>query len=122
MKFEPRSSQAVGRMVIKQSSSSIILSNETKVTKFILVDAVGTEAEANGIKVGDLVLPKVVYNVVLEAGSVFCPWFEEKDVVLFVRDVKREDLLVQTAAGTKFVPFDSPDAAKPLVAQAMEAA
>ena len=114
MKFEPRHNQIIGRLVIKRSSSSIIRPDETKVTKFILVDAVGTEAEAKGIKVGDLVLPKRVSNILLDSGAIFRPTLEEPDIIFFVRDIKQEQLLVQVNAGTSFVAFSSPEAAESL--------
>lgn len=118
MKFVPRRSQIIGRMVIKRASSMIVRVDESKVTKFILVDAVGEEAAANGIKVGDLVVPTAVSNIVMNEG--FRPVLEEKNVAFFVTDVPLSELAVQTDGGTKYVSFDSPDAAKPLGAQPSE--
>jgi hypothetical protein len=111
MKFVPRNSQLIGRMTIKKSESRIIRTDETKVTKYILVDAVGPDAAAKGIKVGDLVLVISIRHIVQDAGLVFIPFADEKDVVLFVTDVTREELLVQTLGGKEFVPFDAPEAA-----------
>jgi hypothetical protein len=115
VKFVPRRSQIIGRMVIKRVSSMIVRVDESKVTKFILVDAVGEEAAANGIKVGDLVVPNALGNIVMNEG--FRPVLEEKAVAFFVTDVPMSELAVQTDSGNKYVPFDAPDAAKPLGAQ-----
>lgn len=105
-------------MAIKKSASAIVLVDETKVTKFILVDAVGDEAAAAGIKVGDVVVPTALANIVMSGG--FRPILEEKSVAFFVTDLVAGDLLVQTEAGTRFVPLDSPEAAAPLGAEAVE--
>lgn len=112
MKFVPKHDMAIGRMVIKKSESQIIRVDETKVTKFILVDAVGVDAAAAGIKVGDLIVVKALGNIVLDAGTVYLPVFEEKNVVFSVTDVEQKDLLVQTSRGDRFVPFDDEAAAK----------
>ena len=117
MKFVPRRTQIIGRMVIKRSESQIILADETKVTKFVLVDAVGSDAAASGIKKGDLVVPKALGQIVLEGGTRFCPFLEEKDVGFFVRDVGLDELLVQTNSGARYVPFNSEDAAKSIGAE-----
>ena len=114
MKLIPRRNQIIGRMVIEKSELKIILIDETKVTKYLLVDAVGSEAAAAGIKVGDVVVPMKVGQMVLAAGTVFSPWLDEKDIGSTGTDFEMDDLLVQTAAGTRFVPFDSPEAAKPI--------
>ena len=111
MKFIPRNSQLIGRMTIKRSESRIIRTDETKVTKYILVDAVGPDAAAKGIKVGDLVLVISLRHIVQDAGLVFIPFADEKDVVLFATDIGPNELLVQTLNGKEFVAFDSPDAA-----------
>lgn len=120
MKFVPRKTQIIGRMVIRRSASAIIRVAQEKVTKFVLVDAVGSDAAAKGIKVGDIVLPKALGNIIMSEG--FRPWLEEENVGFFVTDVSPEDLVIQTDNGTDFVPFDSPHAAKPLGAQEVEAA
>ena len=109
-------------MVIRKSESKIILVDETKVTKFILIDAVGDGARAQGIKVGDVGVPTALGNIVLNGGASYRPVLEEKDIAFFVTDVTRDDLFVQTEGGTRFVPFDSPEAAQPLGAQAIEQA
>lgn len=112
MKFIPRHGQIVGRMTIMRSESRIIVSDPTKVTKFVLVDAVGPDAASAGIKVGQLLIVTSLKNIVLDAGRVFIPLVEEKDVALFLSEVKREQLLVQTPNGKDFVSFESEDAAK----------
>jgi hypothetical protein len=111
VKFVPRSSQLIGRMTIRKSESKIVRLDESKVTKYILVDAVGPKAAEAGIKVGDLVLVVSIRHIVQDAGMVFIPFADEKDVVLFATDVTREELLVQTPSGKEFVPFDSLEAA-----------
>ena len=112
MKLEPRHTQIIGRMVIRHTQSAIIRVAQEKVTKFILVDAVGAGAAAKGIKVGDIVLPKALGNVVMSEG--FRPVLEEENVAFFVRDVAPGELVIQTDTGTEFVPFDSPKAAQSL--------
>jgi len=114
MKFAPRGSQIIGRMTIRRSESKIIRIDESKVTKFVLVDAVGPDAAAKGVKVGDLLIVTTLRQIVLDAGMVYLPMAEEKDIALFVTDVTLDELLIQTASGKDFVSFDSPDAAKSL--------
>jgi hypothetical protein len=111
VKFIPRNDHIVGRMMIKRSDSTIILNDATKVTKYVLVDAVGPGAAAKGIKVGDVVLVTRLMNIVQDAGRVFIPFCEEKDVALFVTDVNIEvDLLMQVPKGNEFVAFDHENA------------
>lgn len=112
MKFIPRRSQIIGRMVIKRPSTKIIRPDEKKITKFVLVDAIGSEAEASGIRVGDLVVPTALGNIMPEGEGSFRPVLEEKNVAFFVTDTSPDDLLVQTDSGTKYVPFDSEEAAQ----------
>jgi len=120
VKFAPRHAQIIGRTVIKKSDSKIVRTDETKVTKFVLVDAVGDEAAAAGIQVGDVVITTKLNHIVFDGGSRFRPLLEEKDVACFVTDVGLSDLLVQTENGTEFVPLDSPKAAQSLGAQAVK--
>ena len=127
MKFAPRHAQIVGRMTIRKSESTIILTNEKEVTKFLLVDAVGPDAARAGIRIGDLVVVTALKNVVLDAGTVYMPLVDEKDVALHVLELSLDSLLIQVASGKKFVPFDSPEAAAslgapPLVREWEEAA
>ena len=127
MKFAPRHTQLVGRMTIRKSESTIILTNEKDVTKFLLVDAVGPDAAKEGIRVGDRVVVTALKNIVLDAGTVYMPLVDEKDVALHVLELSLDSLLVQVASGKRFVPFDSPDAmesfgAPPLVREFEEAA
>lgn len=120
MKFVPRNSQIIGRMAIRRSDSKIIRVDETKVTKFILVDAVGDEAAARGVKVGDVVIPTALSNIVFDGGTRFRPILEEKSVACFVTEMSMDDLLVQSEIGAQFVPFESPEAAKSMGAQDAE--
>lgn len=114
MKFIPRKKQIVGRMTIKKSDSTIILVQSDKVTKYLLVDAVGEDAAKAGIKVGDVLVAKRVNHIVQDAGRVFISFADEEDVLLFATDVTPDtDLLMQTPSGKEFVPFDSEEAAKP---------
>lgn len=117
MKFAPRHNQAVGRMVIKRSDSKIIRTDETKVTKFVVIDAVGDDAAAAGVKVGDVVVATKLNHMVFDAGMRFRPLIDEKDIACFVTDLQPGELLVQTENGAQYVLFDSPDAAQPLGAQ-----
>ena len=111
MKFIPRNDHIVGRMMIKRSDSTIILTNAAKVTKYVLVDAVGPGAAGKGIKVGDVVVITSLRNIVQDAGRVFIPFCKEEDVALFVTDVAIEtDLLMQVPKGDEFVAFDDPRA------------
>ena len=114
MKFAPRRSQIIGRMLIEKSQSLIITIDETRVTKYLLVDAVGVEAAAVGIKVGDVVVPKAVGHMILKNGTIYSPWIEEKDIGVFAKDWSLDDFLVQTHSGKQFVPFDSPEAMESL--------
>ena len=122
MKFAPRHNQAVGRMVIKRSDSKIVRVDETKVTKFVLIDAVGVDAAVAGLNVGDVVVATKLNHMVFDAGLRFRPLVEEKDIACFVTDLQPGELLVQTENGAKYVLFDDPDAAVPLGAQALERA
>lgn len=112
MKFTPRYAHIIGRMVI-QKDASLIVRDQTKVSKFVIVDAVGDGV--NGIKPGDMVLPVMLGNIILNDG--FRPYLEEKNIAFLVTDVSLSDLLIQTHNGSKYVPFDSPEAAYPMGAQ-----
>jgi hypothetical protein len=118
VKFLPRNSQIIGRMVIHRSESQIIRVDESKVTKFILVDAVGDEAAAAGIHPGNVVVPTALGNIIMNDG--FRPVLEEKNVAFFVTDAGPDEFLIQTDTGTRFVPLDSSEAAQPLGAQSLE--
>lgn len=114
MKFVPQHDQIIGRMVIKKVLSRIVRPDETKnTTKFVLVDAIGTGIV--GIKVGDVVVPKALGNIVLDQGTIYRPWLEKSGVLFLVTDVDiKRDLVVQNEDGSKYVGFDSPEAAQPL--------
>ena len=115
MKFEPRFGQAVGRIVIKPSRSTIVRTDETKQTKFMLLDAVAPDLESKGLKVGDIVMPLKINQIVLDAGSMFRPVVNEQDVAIIVRDWKSlDEFHVQTENGTQYVPFSDPKAAPSL--------
>lgn len=109
MKFEPRRDQIIGRTAIRKARSSIIRIDETKVTKFILIDGVGPDAAARGIKAGDLIVPLSVSMIVLD--GLARPILKEESIAHFVDLEEGDELLVQTENGLKFVPMDSPDAA-----------
>lgn len=120
MKLAPRHNQIVGRLVIKRSDSKIIRVDETKVTKFVLVDAVGDGALAKGVRIGDVVLAKKINHMIFDAGACFRPLLEEEDVACFVTELQPGELLVQVENGSQYTLFDAPDAAVPLGAQAVE--
>jgi hypothetical protein len=120
MRFSPRGNMIMGRMVIRKTDSLIILTDQAKVTKFILVDGVGPDAATKGIKVGDLVIASALGNIVMDRGTVYLPICEEKNIVFFVEDVKPEQLLVQDKGGNNYVAFDSEDAAPNVAAPARE--
>jgi len=115
VKLVPRSREAIGRMVIKRSALTILRPDETKnTTKFVLVDAAGAEAQAAGIKVGDVVLPNTLSNIVLDGGVSVRPIVDEKDIRATATGVTLAELMVQTDNGSKYVAFDADDAAKSL--------
>jgi len=111
VKFIPRRSQILGRIVIKRVLSSIVRPDETRnTTKFVLVDAVGKDVSAD-IVVGSVVLPVQIQNIVLDGGVRFRPILDDKDVRLIVTDVPLEEFVVQTESAGNFVAFGSADAA-----------
>ena len=110
----------MGRMAIRKKESLIILNDQAKVTKFILVDGVGPDAAAKGIKVGDLVISSALGNIVMDRDTFYVPVCEEKNIVFFVEDVKPEELLVQDKGGRNFVALDSEEAAPNVAAPARE--
>jgi len=116
VRFEPRRGQAVGRVVVRPTLSTIVRPDETKgTTKFVLLDAVGPDLEAKGLKVGDVVLPIKINSIILDGGASFRPMVEEGDVALIVRDWDRlDEFHVQTENGAQYVPFDDPRAAPSL--------
>lgn len=124
MKHEPRHNYVLGRFVIGRRPSAVVLTNEAVgVSKFIVVDAVGPDAEAAGIKVGDIVTPKTVLSpkgglaylfsvIITDEGQ--RPLIEEQHIATVISDLNLEKFLVQTESGAKYVPFDSDEAAKSL--------
>lgn len=123
MKFEPRRGQAVGRIVIKPSRSSILRPDQTKgISKFVILDAIGPDLLAKGLNVGDVVVPRAVGNVMMDDGASFRPTVNEEDILLVVRDwASLDEFHVQTDNGAKYVPFSDPLAAKSLGAIAESA-
>lgn len=118
MNYEPRRGQAVGRVVIRDLSSVsiIIRPDETKgTTKLVLIDAVSPEFAEKGLKVGDVVLPSKVSNVVMDGGASFRPVVHEQDVLLVVRNwASLSEFRIQTENGSEYVPFGDPKAAPSL--------
>jgi hypothetical protein len=114
--YEPRRGQAVGRVVIKSTPSTIVRPDETKgTTKLVLLDAVGPDFAEKGLKVGDVVLPSKVSSVVMEGGASFRPVVNEADVILVVRNwTSLSEFRVQTESGAEYVAFDDPRAAPSL--------
>jgi hypothetical protein len=113
MKFEPRRGQAIGRVVIRPTLSTIVRPDETKgISKFVLLDAVGPDLEAKGLKAGDVVLPIKINTIYLDGGGSFRPMVEEGEIALIVRDWKSlDEFHVQTENGAQYVPFSDPKAA-----------
>jgi hypothetical protein len=118
VKFEPRRGQAVGRIVIRPTNSSIIRPDETKgLTKFMLVDAVGPDLEAKGLKVGDIVMPTSISGIMMQNGASFRPMANDENIALVIRDWESlVEFHVQTESGAQYVPFTDPRAAKSLEA------
>ena len=121
MKLAPRRDQILGRFAIERRQSAVTLTDESKgVAKFIFVDAVGPEAEAAGIKVGDMLAPRAV----LTAKGFSYPMtavvtykgvralIREQDVAATVPDLDLEEFSVQTDSLSSYVPFDSDQAAQ----------
>jgi hypothetical protein len=115
VKLIPRHNQVIGRIVIKRVLSSIVRPDETKgTTKFVLVDAVGPGAAAAGVRVGAVVLPKMMSNIVLDGGVIFRPLVDEENIAATLTDLDLSEFAVQTDSGAEYVPLDSPRAARSL--------
>lgn len=114
MKFEPRRNQAVGRIVVRLSHSTIVRPDETKnTTKFILIDAVGPDVK--DLKVGDIVMPTKVSGISMEGGASFRPMADDENIALVVRDwTSLDEFRVQNESGSEYVEFKDPRAAKSL--------
>lgn len=114
MNFEPRRDQAVGRIVVRLTSSTIVRPDQTKgTTKFMLVDAVGPDLK--DVKVGDVVMPVTISGILMEGGVSFRPMAEDKNIALIIRDWESlDEFRVQNESGSEYVPFSDPRAAKSL--------
>ncbi len=88
MKLVPLKKQIIGRLIITKTSESIIAPDpNTGVSKFVYVEAVSPEAEAEGYKVGDIVMPRHVGNIFLRGGRFHRVVFSIDDAICCVRDV-----------------------------------
>jgi len=116
VKFVARNSQIFGRLVMKRVLSAIVRPDETKnTTKFILVDALGPDAAAKGIKIGDLVVPTSISTIVLDGGALARAFLKEEHAAFILTDMNvRKDFVVQTDNASEYVPFDSENAARSL--------
>lgn len=114
MNFDPLPNQAVGRIVIKKAASAIVRVDESKITKFVLMDAVGFGFERYGLKAGDVVVVKAMGNLVMD-GGVFRPLIDLENVALVVRGwASLDEFHVQTEGASQYVPFGDEKAAKSL--------
>ena len=112
MKFIPRHAQIVGRTIMKRVLTTIVRPDENKnTTKFILIDGLGPEAAAAGLKVGDIVLPTKIGNVMIDGGVSVRPIMVEQDVAFVLADVRLEDFYIQTEDGKRYVSLDDKEAA-----------
>jgi hypothetical protein len=115
VRFIPRRDQIIGRIVIQRRKSAVVRPDETRdTTKLILVDAVGPIAAAAGIRVGDVVLPNAMGNIVLDGGVSFRPILSEANVLATMVGLRVEEMLIQVEGATKFVPFGDAEAAQSL--------
>jgi hypothetical protein len=115
--YEPRPGQAVGRVVMQMNVSSLIVRpDETKgTTKLVLLDAIGPDLAAKGLKVGDIVLPSKVSGAVMNGGASFRPIVNEQDILLVLRNwTSLDEFRVQTESGSEYVAFNNPKAAPSL--------
>lgn len=116
MKFKPLGDNIVGRTAIVkrdgEAEQKIILLDETRVTKLIVVDALGPAAAARGIKVGDLIFSMTISMFTVRTGV--RPVLKGEHVADTMFLDPGETIYVQTEDGTKYVPIDSPGAAKSL--------
>jgi hypothetical protein len=114
---EPRPGQAIGRVVIQMNVSSLIVRpDETKgTTKLVLLDAIGPDLAAKGLKVGDIVLPSKVSGAVMNGGASFRPIVNEQDILTVLRNwTSLDEFRVQTESGSEYVAFSDPKAAPSL--------
>lgn len=113
MKIIPKKNHVIGRVVIKRALSAIVRPDETKeTTKFVLIDAVGPGAAAQGLKVGDVILPTKMSIIKFDGGVLVRPMVHADDFAAVMEGVTLAELAVQTDPGTEYVPIDSERAAK----------
>jgi len=96
MTLEPRPRQILGKLLLTKKLESVIvlIDDPTKgVSKFVLVEAAGTDVEKDGIRPGDLVLPRMINNVWFKGGSVHYALVALDDVCVIVRDPDLTQLL-----------------------------
>lgn len=92
MRLVPKRDQILGRLLITRLESTIIAPDPTKgVTKMLLVLAVGADAEKEGYKVGDLLIPRAIGNMPLRAGSQYAYFADRKDILFTVEGADPED-------------------------------
>jgi hypothetical protein len=122
VKLVPRGSQVIGRVVVKRVLSAIVRPDETReTTKFVLVDAVGPDAAAKGVKVGDVILPTAMSNIKLDGGVSVRPIVPEAGIAAFLTGVDVAQLAVQTDGATEYVAFGDPRAAQSIAENSAEA-
>jgi hypothetical protein len=94
MKLEPVNSYIIGRIAITKTAGLIVSPDPTKNTsKFVFIESVSPEAEAAGFRPGDLVMPRSVGNIFLQAGSYLRVTLPISDVICFVRDASMDDFV-----------------------------
>lgn len=119
MKLVARRNEIIGRLIQEKPSSSIVRPDETKgVTKYVLVDSVGPDAAAAGIKIGHVVLSRMIHDIWIDGGFGFRPLVMEPNAAAVWEDARPEDMLIQVNSGKQYVPLDHPEAAKPIAGPA----
>lgn len=107
MRLEPRGKQVIGRIAISQISTSIAAPDPTKgVTKFVMLEEVSPAAEAEGYRVGDLVLPRAINSIFLRGGAFHRAVFSFEEILCVVRD-----LPLNTLVDVDGKPFKAAEAA-----------
>lgn len=94
MKLVPKRDQMIGRLLITKMESTIVVPDATKgVTKMILIQAVGPDAEAAGYKPGDIVIPNSIRSMFLRAGTQHVVYCEVKDVIFTVEELSPDEVV-----------------------------